>query len=74
MWADTRADSGRERATGSRPHGCLNHFYGVFLLGFLWPITVICLVHSPQLVDLKILLCECMHLLAKMDFTEKASG
>ena len=46
MWIDTWADSGRE----SRPRGSLSHLYGAFLLGFLWPMILICLVQSPYLV------------------------
>ena len=56
------------------PRGSLNYLYGVFLLGFLWPIILICLVHSPYLVYLRILPCVCMHVLAKMDSTTKAYG
>lgn len=33
------ADS--EGTPESKPHGGLNYFYGVFPLGFLWPIIVI---------------------------------
>ena len=73
MWIDPLADLGREWVTESHPCDGLNFFYGVFLMGFLWTI-LICLVHSPYLVYLRILLCEYTHLLAKMDFTEKASG
>ena len=32
------------------PHESLNHFYGAFLLGFLWPVIWTCLVLSPILV------------------------
>ena len=56
------------------PHGSLNHLDGAFLLGFLWPIIMICLVHSPYLAYLRILLCVRMHLLAKMSPTKKVSG
>ena len=56
------------------PHGSLNYLYGAFLLGFLWPIILICLVHSAPLAYIGVLPCVCMHLLAKMDFTEKAYG
>ena len=45
-----------------------------FLLGFLWLIILICLVHSPYLVYLRILPCVHMHLLAKMDPTTKTYG
>ena len=33
-----------------------------------------CCVHSPYLVCFRILSCVCLHLLAKMDFTEKVYG
>ena len=36
----------RGRAPESRPHGSLNHSFRTFLLGVLWPIVLICLVHS----------------------------
>ena len=32
------------------PHCILSHLYGAFLLVFLWPIILICLVHSPYLI------------------------
>ena len=34
IWTDTQTDS--ERVPKSCPHGSLNHFYGAFLLVFLW--------------------------------------
>lgn len=46
-------------------------FSRVFLSGFLWPIILTYLVHSSNLVYLRILLCVRMHLLAKIDFTKK---
>ena len=55
MWLDTQADSGRERVTESHPHGSLNCFYWASLLGFLQPIILICLVHSPYLIYLRVL-------------------
>ena len=70
MWIDTQVDSEREL----RPRGSLNHFYGAFLLGFLWPIILICLVQSPYSVYLRILPCVRAHLLAKMDSSEEAYG
>ena len=39
------------------PHGTLNHLYEVFLTIFPWPIILICLIHIPYLVYLRILLC-----------------
>ena len=39
------------------PCGSLNYFCGLFLPGFLWPIILICLVHSSYLVYLRILPC-----------------
>ena len=35
------------------PGGSLNYFYGA-LLGFLWPVILICLVHNPYLVSFRI--------------------
>ena len=64
----------RKEIVESRPHDSLNYFCGVFLLGFLWPLVLICLVHRPCLVYLRVLPCVCMHLLAKMDLTAKVSG
>ena len=70
MWIDTGADSERE----SHPRDSLNHLYGVFLLGFLWPIISICLVLSLYLVYLRILPRVCAHLSAKMDSREEVYG
>jgi len=39
------------------PDGSLNHFYGAFLLGFLWSIISICVVLSLFVVYLRILSC-----------------
>ena len=39
------------------PRGSLNHFYGVFLPGFLWLIILVCLAHSPYFLYLRILPC-----------------
>ena len=66
LWTGTEAES--------CPCGGLNHFYGAFLPGFLWPIILICLVHSPYLVYLRILPGMHTHLLVKVDPTKKASG
>ena len=66
MWIDTGANS---ESLELCPRGSLNYFHGAFLLGFLWPIILISLVHSPHLMYLKIPPCVCMHPLAKMDFT-----
>ena len=52
----------------------LNYFNGAFLLGFLWPILLICLVPSPCFDYLRILPYVHTHLLTKMDFTQKAPG
>lgn len=46
MWLDTWVGS----ETELHPCGSLNHFYGPFLLGFLWPTIFICLVKSLYLV------------------------
>ena len=39
MWIDTQVGSEKELC----PCGSLNHFYGAFLLGFLWPVNLLCL-------------------------------
>ena len=64
----------RQRVTESHPCGNLNSFYGTFLLGFLWPSVLICLVHSSYLVYLRILLCVRMHLLVKIGPIAKTWG
>ena len=57
------------------PWGSLNHFYGAFLPGFLWPVMMICwFTVCIYLAYLRILLCVSTHLLAKMHFTAKAYG
>ena len=58
----------------SRPNGSLNYIYGAFLLGFLWPVILTFLVHSPYLMCLRILPCVLRHLLAKMNSTAKDCG
>ena len=70
IWTDTQTDS--ERVPESCPHGSLNHFYGAFLLVFLWWIILTCLVQSTYLIYLMVLPCVHMHLLAKMDCTAEA--
>ena len=62
----------RERE--SYPRGSLNHLYGALLLGFLWPIVLLCLVLSPYLVHLRLLPCVRLHLLATMNSSEEAYG
>ena len=44
------------------------------LLGFLWPVTLLCLALSPCVVWLRALLCVHGHLLAKMDSRSRVSG
>ena len=56
------------------PRGSVNYVCGAFLLVFLRPIILICLVHSLYLVYLRILSCVRMHLSVKTDATEKLSG
>ena len=68
MWIDTQVGSERE----SLPRGSLYHFYGAFLLGFLRPIILLCLVLSLYLVYLRVLPCVRAHLLAKLDSGEEA--
>ena len=67
--------TGRLRGRVPELHLCgnLNYFYGAFLLVFLWPIILICLVHSPYQVYLRILPCVCMHLSAKRDGSYRKS-
>ena len=62
------------RVTASHPHYSLNYFYGTFLPDFLWPVILICLVHSPYLVNLKILPYVCRHLLAKWILLKRRLG
>ena len=64
----TQVSSERE----SCPHGTLNLLHAAFLLGFLWPIILLCLVLS--LVYLKVLPCVHKHLLGKMESSEEAHG
>ena len=66
VWTDHEV----ERVTELHPCGSLNDFYGVFCPCFLWPIILICRVHRSfwYIVGVH------THLLAKMDFTKKASG
>ena len=70
VWIDSHGRAQRE----SRLHGSLNHFYGAFLLGFLWSIILLCLVLSPYLIHLRVLPCAHVHLLAMMDSNEEAYG
>ena len=65
---------GRLRVPELHPCGSLNYLYGVFLMGFPVTSRLLCLVHSPHVVDLRVLPCVCTHLLAQMDFTEKVYG
>ena len=74
VWTDTQADSGRETVAELHPHSILNYFNGMLLLVFLWPIILICLVHSLYLVYLRILLCDSMCLLANMDPSAEGYG
>ena len=63
-----------ETVAESHSHSSLDYFNGMFLPGFLWPIILICLVHSLYLVYLRILLCNRMCLLAKMDSSAEGYG
>ena len=56
------------------PHSGLNCLHGAFLLGFLWPIILICLVLSLYLAYLRVLLWVHVYLLAKMDSSEESYG
>ena len=55
-----------------RPSGSLNHLWGHFFLGFLWPIILIFLVLSLHLILLRILQWKCTYLLARTDSREEA--
>ena len=57
-----------------QPHGSLNHLYRAFLLDFLWPVNLICLVLSPYLMCFRVLPYVYVHLLAKMDSSEEVMG
>ena len=61
----------RETESESHLHGSLNYFYGTFHLVFLWLIILICLVHSPHLVYLRILLYVHMLSLSQDRFYQK---
>ena len=71
VWIGTRADSGS-------PWVALWWQFELRLCGISsgFPLAshLICLVHSPYLVHLRILPDVCMHLLAKMALTTKAYG
>ena len=49
-----------------------HHLYGASLLGFLWPVILICLVQHIYLVYLRVFPCMHTHFLAKMDSTREA--
>ena len=70
VWIDTRVVSERK----SCPRGGLNPFYGAFILGFLWPVILLCLVLSPYLVCLRVLPYVCTQLSAKKDSSKGACG
>ena len=55
-------------------HGILNHLYGAFLPGFLWPIILLCLVLNPYLASFRVCPCVHMHLSARMDSGEEVYG
>ena len=62
----------RGRVPELRPQGSLNYFYGIFLLDFLWPIIMNCLVHSHTGYILGSF-CVCARISAKVDPTKNAS-
>ena len=71
MWIDTW--EGSERV--SCPCGILNRFYGEFLPGFLWPVTLICLVLCLHVVYLRILPCVCTQTSVSQDgFHQRPMG
>ena len=51
MWIDIQEGSEKEL----RLRGSLNHLYGTFIWGFLWPIILLCLVLSLYLVYFRVL-------------------
>ena len=61
----------RGRVPETRYPGSLNHLHGAFLLVFLWPIILVCLVHGLYLVYLRTLPHAHMHLLAKVILPER---
>ena len=80
---------GLERAPGGRHGNPLQYssldytVHGVASVGHhratctctsLWPIVLVCLVHRPNMVYLRILPCVHTHLSAKVDPTEEVSG
>ena len=72
MLVDRHRDGLRE----SCPSGInsLKHFSGAFLSGFLWPITLLCLLLNLYFVYLRVLSGVCMHLLVKTDSRKEANG
>lgn len=74
LHVDTHTGRFRGRVPELRPSVSLSYFYVVFPPGFLWPIILTCLVHSPYLMYLRNLPGVHMHLLAKMNSTAKAYG
>ena len=62
VWINTWANS--ERVS---PSGSSNHLYAGVLLGFLWPIILICPVQGLYSVYPRVILCEYLHLSATMD-------
>ena len=53
------------------PSGSLNHFYGAFLLGFLWPVALLCLVLSVLGVSQGPLMCACPSLTSQGGFQQR---
>ena len=62
-----------QRKSGTLMGVCITYM-GHFFLVFLWPNILICLVHSPYIVHLRILPCVHTHLLAKMVSLEEVCG
>ena len=52
----------------------LSHLYGLFLVGFLWPVVLLCQVLSSCLVHVRVLPHVPTHLLAKKDSSKEACG
>ena len=67
VWIYTQVGSEK-----SRPCGSLISLSGPFLLGFLWPIIMLCQTLCPYLLYLRVFPCVPVHLLAKMESSEEA--
>ena len=53
------------------PSGSLNHFYGAFLLGLLWPVALLCLVLSVLGISQGPSMCACPSLTSQDGFQQR---